>query len=218
MKITYLGHSCFDIYDGKNHILTDPYLTGNPLAAASAATVPADYILVSHCHDDHLGDTLAIAKRTGATVCGVAELRPILTDAGIKCSLGNIGGWMPLPFGRVKLVQAIHGSGLPGALACGFIIQTGTQKTYFAGDTAYYGDMVLLKDEKIDIALLPIGDYYTMGPKDAAKAARAVGAKITIPMHYDTFPVIRQDPRVFKKLCEPLNKVLILKPGECTGF
>ncbi len=214
MKLTFLGHACFDLFDGSSHILTDPYLTGNGLAAASAGEVPADYILVSHCHGDHIGDTLDIARRTGATVCGVAELRGMLTEAGVKCCLGNLGGWMPLPFGRVKLVQAIHGSGLPGALACGFVIEAGGKKIYFAGDTAFYGDMVLLADEKLDAALLPIGDFFTMGPADAARAARVIGAKITVPMHYDTFPPIRQDPNAFKALCEPANKVAVLKPGE----
>ena len=214
MKLTFLGHACFDLFDGAYHVLTDPYLTGNVLAAAKADEVAADFILVSHCHGDHLGDTLDIARRTGATVVGVAELRGMLTEAGLKSCLGNIGGWGPMPFGRVKLLQAIHGSVLPGALACGFLIGIGGKKIYFAGDTAFYGDMALLGEEKLDAALLPIGDFYTMGPDDAARAARAVGAKITVPMHYDTFPAIRQDPQAFKALCEPAVKVAVLRPGE----
>ena len=214
MKLTFLGHACFDLFDGAYHVLTDPYLTGNVLAAAKADEVAADFILVSHCHAATHGDTLDIARRTGATVVGVAELRGMLTEAGLKSCLGNIGGWGPMPFGRVKLLQAIHGSGLPGALACGFLIGIGGKKIYFAGDTAFYGDMALLGEEKLDAALLPIGDFYTMGPDDAARAARAVGAKITVPMHYDTFPTIRQDPQAFKALCEPAVKVAVLRPGE----
>lgn len=214
MKLTFLGHACFDLFDGKYHVLSDPYLSGNNLAAAKASEVPADFILVSHCHNDHIGDTLDIARRTGATVVGVAELRIMLTDTGVKNSLGNIGGWMPMPFGRVKLLQAIHSSGLPGALACGFLVEISSKKIYFAGDTAFYSDMALLAKEKLDAALLPIGDFYTMGPQDAARAARAIGANITVPMHYDTFPSIQQDPQVFKTLCEPNNKVAVLKPGD----
>ena len=214
MKITYLGHSCFDLFDGKVHVLTDPFLSGNAAAGAKADEVPADYILVSHCHFDHIGDAVAIAKRTGAAVCGVAELAGLLGQEGVNLSLGNLGGAIPLPFGSVKLVQAIHGSGLPGALACGFVISMGGKKIYHAGDTAFYGDMALLADEGIDAALLPIGDFYTMGPKDAARAARAVNARVTVPMHYDTFPPIKQDPQAFKALCEPQNAVRVVAVGE----
>ena len=121
---------------------------------------------------------------------------------------------IPLPFGRVKLVQAIHGSGLPGALACGFVIEIGGKKIYHAGDTAYYSDMALLADEKLDAALLPIGDFYTMGPADAARAAKVIGAKVTVPMHYNTFPPIKQDPAAFAALCEGSSKVVVLAPGE----
>lgn len=212
MKLTFLGHACFDLFDGHYHVLTDPYLTGNDLAAASADDVPADFILVSHCHGDHIGDAIPIAKRTGATVCGVAELAGMMNSAGVNSCLGNIGGTMNLPFGSVKLLQAIHGSGLPGALACGFLICTGGRKVYFAGDTALYSDMALLAAKKPDAALLPIGDFFTMGPADAARAAKMIGAEITIPMHYNTFPPIRQDPQQFRKLCAPLE-VVILNPG-----
>lgn len=212
MKLTFLGHACFDLFDGKYHVLTDPYLTGNGLAAARADEVAADFILVSHCHSDHIGDAIPIAKRTGATICGVAELAGMMNEAGVNSCLGNIGGTMNMPFGSVKLVQAIHGSGLPGALACGFLIHIGGKKVYFAGDTALYSDMALTGAEKPDAALLPIGDFFTMGPADAARAAKLIGAKITVPMHYDTFPPIRQNPQQFKELCAPLD-VVILKPG-----
>ncbi len=214
MKLTFLGHSCFSLFDGKTHLLIDPFLSGNGKAAAKADEVPADYILLSHCHGDHIGDTLDIARRTGATVCGVAELRGMLTDAGIKNCLGNIGGTLPLPCGSVKMVQAIHGSGHPGALACGFVINFGGVKVYFAGDTALYSDMSFLKEENLDAAILPIGDFFTMGPKDAARAAKLVGAKITVPMHYNTFPAVEQDPNAFAALCEPENKVVVMNPGD----
>ncbi len=214
MKLTFLGHACFDLFDGTYHVLTDPFLTGNALAAAKADDVPADFICVSHNHGDHIGDAIAIARRTGATVVGVAEQAPLMARNGVKAVLGNLGGWIPLPFGRVKLTQAIHGSGLPGALACGFVVEIGGKKVYHAGDTALYGDMALLAAEKLDAALLPIGDFYTMGPADAARAARLIGAALTVPMHYDTFPAIRQDPGAFKALCGPGLAVAVLAPGE----
>ena len=131
MKLTFLGHACFDLFDGKYHVLTDPFLTGNALAAAKADEVAADFICVSHNHGDHIGDAIAIAKRTGATVVGVAEQAGLMGENGVAAALGNLGGWIPLPFGRVKLVQAIHGSGLPGALACGFVIEIGGKKKRF---------------------------------------------------------------------------------------
>ncbi|MBO5493733.1 MAG: metal-dependent hydrolase [Pyramidobacter sp.] len=214
MKLTFLGHACFDLFDGKYHVLTDPFLTGNALAAAKADEVAADFICVSHNHGDHIGDAIAIAKRTGATIVGVAEQAGLMGENGVSAALGNLGGWIPLPFGRVKLVQAIHGSGLPGALACGFVIEIGGKKIYHAGDTAYYSDMALLADEKLDAALLPIGDFYTMGPADAARAAKVIGAKVTVPMHYNTFPPIKQDPAAFAALCEGSSKVVVLAPGE----
>ena len=202
MKITWLSHSCFELTDGKYRVLTDPYLTGNPLAKTSPGAVNPDFILVSHCHGDHIGDAIPIAKRTGATVCGVAELGGMLGDNGVKnMLLGNLGGWMPTPFGKIKLVPAQHGSGLAGALACGFIVKIGGKQVYFAGDTAYFSDMSLFGDEGLDCALLPIGDFYTMGPADALKAAKALHAKTVVPMHFDTFPVIRQNPHDFAAMC-----------------
>lgn len=214
MKLTFLGHACFDLCDGARHLLIDPFLSGNALAAARAEDVKADFILVSHNHYDHIGDALAIAKRTGAAIVGTAEQGGLLGEHGVKAALGNLGGWIPLPCGRVKLVQAIHGSGLPGALACGFVIEFGGVKVYHAGDTALYGDMALLAGEHLDAALLPIGGLYTMDPADAARAARLIKARVTVPMHYDTFPAIRQDPAAFAALCGPECPVAALKPGE----
>lgn len=214
MKITFLGHACFDFFDGKYHVLTDPFLTGNALAAASADAVPADFILVTHAHGDHIGDAVAIAKRTGATVYAVAELAGTLAEQGVKAVTGNIGGWTATPFGSLKYLQAIHGSGIPGGLACGYLFEIGGKKIYHAGDTAFYTDMALLAEEKLDAALLPIGDFYTMGPKDAARAAGLIAAKVTIPMHYNTFPPIVQDPEAFKSLVPAGHSVIILNPGE----
>ena len=216
MKITWLSHSCFDLYDGRYHVITDPFLTGNGLARVRASDVRADFILVSHCHGDHIGDAVPISKRTGAAICGVAELAGMLSKEGIKnVLLGNLGGWVPTSFGRFKLVPAQHGSGLPGALACGFIVDMGGKKVYFAGDTAFFSDMSLFGDEGLDCALLPIGDFYTMGPADAVKAAKALRAKTVVPMHFDTFPVIRQNPHDYAAMCakEGIN-VRVMQIGE----
>lgn len=216
MKIEYLGHACFSLEDGQVKILIDPFLTGNDLAAKKAEEVEADYIFVSHGHDDHMGDTYSIAKRTGATVYAVVELGSIIEAEGIKVVSGNIGGSQKTPFGKMKFVPAAHGSGVPGGLACGFIIELGGKKIYHAGDTGLIADMGLLADEEIDIALLPIGDYYTMGPEDAVRAAKLIRPKYVIPMHYNTFPVIEQDPEIYKKAVESegICQVKILNPGE----
>lgn len=202
MTITYLGHACFLFDDGATKILTDPYLDANPLAPCSSDAVSADYIFVSHGHSDHVGDTAKIAKRCGSVIVSTAGLTPALfPDKKYKTVSGNIGGWASFPFGRVKYVNAIHASGIPGALSCGFVFDIGGKRIYFAGDTALTYDMALLKDEAIDLALLPIGGFYTMGPDDAVRAAKLIGPKAVIPMHYNTFSVIRQDADKFAADC-----------------
>lgn len=220
MKITYYGHSCFMFDDGKCRVLTDPYISGNPLTRISVDDVSTDYILVSHAHGDHLGDTVDIAGFTGATVISTVELcGQLIQPEGIKNMAGNIGGSLKTPFGSVKYVNAIHGSGIPGGLACGFVVEMGGKKIYFAGDTALTADMALLKDEGIDIALLPIGDYYTMGPADAKRAAEMICPELTIPMHYNTFPVIRQDPDAFaESLREEGLACRVLEIGETLNY
>lgn len=217
MKIEYLGHACFLLESDGKKILIDPFLTGNPLASKSAEEVEADYIFVTHGHGDHLGDTYAIAKRTGATVYAVVEFADgPMAKEGIKTAQGNIGGRQKTPFGSVKFFPAAHGSGIPGALACGYVFELGGKKIYHAGDTGLMSEMAFLVDENIDVALLPIGDFYTMGPDDAVKAAEMIAPKCVIPMHYDTFPVIKQDPDKYKKMVEDkdLCEVKVLKPGE----
>lgn len=217
MKIKFLGHSCFILEDSNVKILVDPFLTGNSLASINAEDVMADYIFVTHGHGDHIGDTISIAKRTDATVYAVVEVADeILAPEGIKVGRGNIGGKQKTSFGSVKYFPASHGSGVNGALACGYIFEIGNKKIYHAGDTGLIAEMQFLKDENIDVALLPIGDFYTMGPEDAVKAARLISPECVIPMHYNTFPVIEQNPEEFKKAVESesICDVKILNPGE----
>jgi len=216
MKITFLGHACFLMDDGGHKILTDPFLTGNGLAAATADEVETDMIFVTHGHGDHVGDTEAIAKRTGAPVCCTVDLAEgVFVPAGLETIQGNMGGTLPMPFGSVKFINAIHGSGVPGCLACGFLFEIGGKKIYHAGDTALTSDMAFLAEEEIDVALLPIGDVFTMGPKDALRAVQMIRPKMVIPMHYNTFPPIAQDAQNFaEKVREAGVEAKVLKPGE----
>lgn len=216
MELQFLGHACFLLDDGTYKILTDPFLTGNPLAAASAEDVAADYLLITHGHSDHLGDAVSIARRSDAQVFCTAEMADtVFRPAGIPVQGGNLGGTIPAPFGSVKLVPAQHGSGVPGGLACGFLLKIGGKTIYHAGDTALMSDMALLAEEQIDVALLPIGDFYTMGPADALRAVRMIRPQLTIPMHYDTFPVIAQDPAAFAAAAEAAGfRTRVLHPGE----
>jgi L-ascorbate metabolism protein UlaG (beta-lactamase superfamily) len=217
MKITFLGHACFLLEHSQTKVLIDPYLTGNLLAGAEADRVEADFILVSHGHHDHVGDAVSIAKRTGAVLCSTVEVsRELFSGEGLKTLAGNIGGTMQTSFGSVKLVPAQHGSGVPGGLACGFVVEMEGRKVYHAGDTGLFADMQLLKGEELDAALLPIGDFYTMGPADAVKAVDMIRPKLAIPMHFNTFPAIKQDPVKFKRSVEELDlcRVVILEPGQ----
>jgi L-ascorbate metabolism protein UlaG (beta-lactamase superfamily) len=207
MKLTYLSHSCFLLEISSHRLLIDPFLTGNPLAKVSADEVECDYILLSHGHADHFGDTVAIAKRTGATVIANFETAEVCGAEGAKVHQMGIGGAWSFPFGRVKLTIAHHSSGLPNGEGTGFhymgnptgILITAEGKTvYHAGDTGLFLDMKLIGElDKIDVAILPIGDNFTMGPEDAAHAVEFLNAKLAIPMHYNTFDLIKVDPQRF---------------------
>ena len=216
MKVKFLGHACFQFDDGQYKVLVDPFLTGNPAAAQSAEEVEADYIFVTHGHGDHIGDAIAIAKRTGAVICTTVDLaEAAMQGTGLEIVTGNIGGTISFPFGTAKYFQALHGSGAAGTVSCGFIFGIGGRKIYHAGDTGLTMDMQLLQDEELDAALLPIGDFYTMGPKDAVRAAQMIQPKVVIPMHYSTFDHIRQDPEQFVRALEEKGvEGIVLKPGE----
>lgn len=218
IKYTYYGHASFLLDDGTSKVLTDPFLTGNPLAAIRADEAECDYILLTHAHDDHLGDAPAIAKRTGATVLGIPEVLDVCLQAesDIKTHGMNVGGSVKLPFGKVRMTMALHSSGVAGGIACGYVIQIGGINIYFAGDTALFSDMKLIgQKDPIDYAVLPIGDNYTMGLEDAALAVQWLNTKNVIPIHYNTWPVIAQDAAKYKEVTEGMTRaaVHIVEPG-----
>ena len=225
IKITWYSHACFLIDTGSGKLLTDPFLTGNPLAPIQPEEINPDYILVSHGHGDHVGDTIPIAKRTGATVISNFEIQNWLVAQGIENSHPqHIGGGFDYPWGRVKLTTALHGSALPdgsyGGNPCGFLFYIQGKKIYHACDTGLFYDMKLIGEEGIDLAILPIGDNFTMGPADALRAVKLIEPDQVVPIHYDTFDIIRQDPNDWanKVRDETNTTVLVMKPGDSLEF
>jgi L-ascorbate metabolism protein UlaG (beta-lactamase superfamily) len=221
IRLTWYGHACFLIRAGGADLLIDPFITGNPTAPVKAQEVKADFILVSHGHGDHLGDTVDIARRTGATVISNFEIQNWLIGQGIqKVHPQHIGGGYNYPWGRVKLTIAQHGSGLPdgtyGGNPCGFLLYLEGKKIYHACDTGLFYDMKLIGEEGIDLAILPIGDNFTMGPEDALRAVKLINPKRVIPIHYNTFDVIQQDPNAWARMIQEQTsaKVTVMKPGE----
>lgn len=220
-KITWLGHSCIEIKTGGATLLIDPFLTGNPAASAKAEELNPDYILVSHGHGDHVGDTVEMAKKAEATVITNYEISEWLAAKGVKAHGMQHGGGFNFPFGRVKLTLAFHGSALPdgsnGGNPAGFLITTKDgKKIYDAADTGLFGDMALIGEEGIDLAFLPIGDNFTMGPDDALRAVKLLKPRQVVPIHYNTFPLINQDAEAWAKAVEMAtdSKVIVMKPGE----
>lgn len=221
-RVRWLGHASLLLQtDGKN-VLIDPFLTGNPAAAIKAAEAPADYILVSHGHGDHVGDTIDIAKRTGATVVCNYEISEWMKSKGVAKAHGQQhGGGFNHDFGRVKLTLAFHGSALPdgcnGGNPCGFLLYLKDgKKIYAAQDTGLFGDMKLIGEEGLDLAILPIGDNYTMGPDDALRAVKFLTPKKVLPIHYNTWPVIAQDANAWAERVRKETKTepAVLRPGE----
>ncbi len=227
MKITYHGHSCFEIEAGGYRLLTDPFLTGNPLSVSKPEDLKVDFIILTHGHNDHVGDTVEIARQNDATVIAPFELSVWLGWQGLKTHEMAVGGGCSFEFGHVKLVNALHGSGFANeedkqiiylGPATGFVLTAEGKTLYHAGDTGLFSDMKLIGEEnEIDVALLPIGDNFTMGPDDALTAAEWIRAKQVIPMHYNTFPLIEQDAKGFvKRLAEKGIQGSILEIGEST--
>jgi L-ascorbate metabolism protein UlaG (beta-lactamase superfamily) len=203
-QITWLGHNCWSIETGGTTILLDPFLDESPTAPVKAGGVKADFILVSHGHADHVGDTVAIAKRTGATVIANFEVGEWLGKQGVdgaKIVGMNPGGGVQQPFGHVKFTIAHHSSSMPdgsyGGVPGGFLLTLGKARAYFACDTALFLDMKLIGAGGLDLAVLPIGDQFTMGPDDSIDAIKLLNPKRVAPCHYNTWPPIAQDARAW---------------------
>jgi L-ascorbate metabolism protein UlaG (beta-lactamase superfamily) len=218
--VRFLGHACFALSDGDTTVLIDPFLTGNPKAAIAAEDVTATTILLTHGHADHFGDTVAIAKRTSATVVAIVEIANELGDEGVDVRDPNLGGSVKFDWGWVKLVPAWHTSTTPKGTVntpAGLLINFKDTIVYHLGDTCLFSDLQLVgKHHPIDIALMCIGGHYTMDTIDAVDAAELVGAKTVIPCHYNTFPPIEADAQAFKSDVESAtsSNVIILEPGE----
>ena len=220
MQFTYYGHSCFAVEAGGKTLLFDPFITPNPLAAAiDIKKVAADFILVSHGHNDHLADLIEIAQRTGATVIAPYEVGDWFeSKKGLKnVQAMNHGGCARTDFGQVKLTAAVHSSSMPdgsyGGNPCGFVIESSDGNFYYSGDTALTLEMKLVGERcKLRFAVLPIGDFFTMGIDDALRAADLVGVKTIVGVHYDTFPPIKLDHQTAMRAAEGHGKELLL-PG-----
>lgn len=220
MEISYHGHSVVKIKTNGQTILIDPFITGNPSTDLQAQDEKPDVILLTHGHNDHVGDTIELAKANNSQVVALNELAVYLQKQGVNAHPMGVGGAYEFPFGKVKYTLAFHGSiyetetevvntGNPG----GILFTAEGYTIYHAGDTALFGDMKLIGDRHpIDVAFLPIGDNFTMGPEDAAYAVSLLKPKIVVPIHYNTFPLIKQDPTVFANLVKD-SQVQILEAG-----
>ncbi|MDM5315576.1 metal-dependent hydrolase [Fictibacillus sp. b24] len=222
MKVTYHGHSVLEIQTGEHSVWIDPFINGNGQAKIKVSDVKADVILLTHGHNDHVGDTVEIAKANNSLVVAPFELANYISSQGVEAHPMHIGGSRTFDFGKVKFTQAFHGSSYEEedgtvvytGMPAGILFSHGGKTLYHAGDTALFSDMKLIGEfEKPDAAFLPIGDNFTMGPEDALIAAKWIGADITVPIHFNTFPVIEQDPETSftSKLG---NKGKVLQSGE----
>lgn len=221
VKATFLGHSCVSITDGHKTVVIDPFLTGNPKAAAQPNDLDVDAVLVTHGHSDHLGDAIPIAKRCKVPIIGVFELCNYCQSQGATVHPMHIGGAHTFDFGRVKLTPALHGSAVSGnppiytGNPVGFLVEMGERTVYHSGDTGVSAEMeVIGRLHSIDLAFLPIGDNFTMGIDDAVEAVRMLHPKTVVPFHYDTFDLIAADPKAFAAKAKDLAQIVILKPGE----
>jgi len=218
---TWYGHATLGLTVGEHKLLVDPFFTGNPVAPITADEALADFILITHGHGDHVGDAQAIAKRNNALIISNFEIAGWFAEQGLESHAQHLGGGFHHPFGYLKLTLALHGSALPdggyGGNPAGLLLTTPNgKKIYMAGDTGLFGDMQLIGDEGIDLAVIPIGDNYTMGPDDALRAVKLLRPKQVVPIHYNTWPLIEQDPHAWKVRVEAETsaKVVVLKPGE----
>ncbi len=225
VTLTWHGHSAFALEADGKQILIDPWFSGNPACQASADDQNPVAILLTHAHNDHVGDTVSIAKRTDAKVIATAELAGLIGKLGVENAHGgNHGGTVAFDGGTSKFVPAWHtssytmpdGSVVAPGVPAGLVVRFAGKTIYFAGDTCLFGDMALIGEEGLDLAVLPIGDNYTMGPADAIKAARLLKAKAVVPCHYNTFPLLKQDGAQFARDIEAQtsSKAFVPQPGE----
>lgn len=220
LKLIYHGHSFVELQNNDFTIYIDPFIEGNSLCDISLKDAKCNYIILTHGHDDHLGNTIEIAKANDSTVIGMVELTDYLWAKDIKTHGMNLGGAFNFPFGRVKLTIAHHSSSTSGCVytgnPAGVILNIGNKTIYHAGDTALFFDMKLIGEmNKIDYAFLPIGDNYTMGTDDAVKAAEFLNAAAVIPIHYNTFDLIKADSNEFKRKIESIGKkCIVMKAGD----
>lgn len=223
MHLTYFGHSCFLIEVPGARLVVDPWLATNPHGRVDPATVRCDYVLCSHAHGDHIQDALPLARAHGATIVAPYELAEHFAAQGAATIDLMPGGGIDLPWGRIQMTPAVHSSALEldggenraMGVPCGYLIRAAGRTLYHAGDTALFGDMALIGRRSPDVALIPIGDFYTMGPADAVEALNLLRPKVAVPMHYNTFPKIRQDPNAFAILAAPAgHNVRVLAPRE----
>ena len=223
MHLTYFGQSCFLVEVPGARLVLDPWLAGNPHGSVDPATVPCDFVLCTHAHEDHIADALTLAKLHGATIVAPFELANHFAELGATTLDPMPGGGVDLPWGRIQMTPAIHSSALElpkgenraMGVASGYLIRVGGRVLYHSGDTALFGDMALIGRHGIDVALIPIGDFYTMGPADAVEALHLLRPKLAVPMHYNTFPGIRQDPQSFAtKAAAAGHTVRVMKAGE----
>lgn len=221
-EITWLGHSCFAIRAGEHDLIVDPFLDESPTAPVRAADVSADFVLLTHGHFDHIADAVPIATRTGAVVVANFEICEWLKRQGVaeeKVVALNTGGGTDLPFGRVKMTMAHHSSGLPdgsyGGVAGGFLLELGGSRIYLAGDTSLFLDMKLVGLAQLDLAVLPIGDVFTMGPEDALAAINLLKPQQVMPCHYGTWPPIQQDAAAWadRVRSHTAAEPVVLEPG-----
>ncbi len=223
MQLTYFGHSCFLLEFAGARLVLDPYLSENPHGRVDPATVPCHYVLCTHAHEDHICDALALARLHGATLVAPYELAEHFAAQGATTLDLMPGGGIDLPWGRIDMTPAVHSSALelpdgrnqPMGVPSGYVVRAEGHSVYPAGDTAVFGDMRLIGRHGLDLALIPIGDRYTMGPEDAVEALHLLRPRLAVPMHYNTTDKIRADPQAFAAAAARTgHRVRVLGPGE----